>query len=68
MKKILIITVIIAVIAGGGFYMKSQKSNESKATEIEVTKVKNAEIIQKVNATGKIQPKTKVNIINYHRS
>jgi len=62
MKKTLIVTVIITILAGGGFYVKSQKNNEDKATEIEIAKVKNAEIIQKVNATGKIQPKTKVNI------
>jgi len=62
MKKIVIATVVIALLAAGGFYLKSQKSSENKATEIETTKVAHAKIIQKVNATGKIQPKTKVNI------
>jgi HlyD family secretion protein len=62
MKKIVIGTVIIALVVAGGFYIQAQKSNENKATEIETTKVAHAKIIQKVNATGKIQPKTKVNI------
>jgi HlyD family secretion protein len=62
MKKIVIATIVIALLVAGGFYVKSQKSNENKATEIETTKVAHAKIIQKVNATGKIQPKTKVNI------
>jgi HlyD family secretion protein len=62
MKKIIIITAVIALVAASGFYVKSQKNNEDTATEIETTKVAHAQIIQKVNATGKIQPKTKVNI------
>ena len=62
MKKIVIATVVIALVAAGGFYLQSQNSNEDKATEIETTKVAYEKIIQKVNATGKIQPKTKVNI------
>jgi len=62
MKKIVIATIVIALLVAGGFYVKSQKGNENKATEIETTKVTHAKIIQKVNATGKIQPKTKVNI------
>ena len=62
MKKIVIATVVIALVSAGGFYIKSQNSNEDKATEIETTKVAYEKIIQKVNATGKIQPKTKVNI------
>ncbi|MCJ8320050.1 MAG: efflux RND transporter periplasmic adaptor subunit [Colwellia sp.] len=62
MKKILIVTAVVALLAASGFYVKSQKGNENKATEIETVKVSLAEIIQKVNATGKIQPKTQVNI------
>lgn len=62
MKKIVIVTVVIALLAASGFYINAQKDNENKATEIETTKVAHAKIIQKVNATGKIQPKTKVNI------
>jgi len=62
MKKIVIATVVIALVVAGGFYLKFQNSNEDKATEIETTKVAYEKIIQKVNATGKIQPKTKVNI------
>ena len=62
MKKIVIATVVIALVAAGGVYLQSQNSNEDKATESETTKVAYEKIIQKVNATGKIQPKTKENI------
>jgi len=62
MKKILIVTVVIALLAASGFYVQSKKGNENKATEVETVKASLAKIIQKVNATGKIQPKTQVNI------
>ena len=62
MKKPLIITLIIAIIASTGFYFKSTSGDEIKATPVELTQVAKNKIIQKVNATGKIQPKTKINI------
>ncbi len=61
MKKVVIIVIAIVVVAGG-FYLSSNKNGEKKATEVEVTAVSKAEIVQIVNATGKIQPKTKINI------
>ena len=61
MKKI-IISVIVLVIIATGFYIKSNNSSDDKAIIVELTKVKKAKIIQKVNATGKIQPKTQINI------
>lgn len=63
MKKIIIISVVLVAIAGAtGFYLNSQDNGKQKGQAIEVSKVSKAEIIQKVNATGKIQPKTKINI------
>jgi len=62
MKKSVIVTVVIALFVASGFYINSQTNNKDKTTEIETTKVAHAKIVQKVNATGKIQSKTKVNI------
>jgi len=63
MKKIIIISLVIVAVAGAtGFYFKSKEGGKAKGQKIEVTQVTKAEIIQKVNATGKIQPKTKINI------
>jgi HlyD family secretion protein len=63
MKKrtlvILLAAVAIAVGAGGWVAMKGKKD---KGQEVEVTAAKRAEIVQKVNGTGKIQPNTEVNI------
>ncbi len=61
MKKIIISLIVVAVVAAG-FFMNSNGTDKPKATPIEVTEVAKAEIIQKVNATGKIQPKTQINI------
>jgi len=63
MKKIIIISFVLVAVAGAtGFYLKSNGESQAKGQTIEVTKVSKQEIIQKVNATGKIQPKTKINI------
>lgn len=63
MKKrtliILLAAVAIAVGAGGWVAMKGK---DDKGQEVEVTPAKRAEIVQKVNGTGKIQPNTEVNI------
>ncbi|MCP4271517.1 MAG: efflux RND transporter periplasmic adaptor subunit [Gammaproteobacteria bacterium] len=62
MKKTIIITIVVVIIAATGFYLKSRSNNKQEAMKVELTEVKKAEIIQKVNATGKIQPKTQINI------
>jgi hypothetical protein len=38
------------------------RGKDDKAQEVELTRIKRAEIVQKVNGTGKIQPNTEVNI------
>jgi len=62
MKKVIIGLVIIAVVGAAGFYVKSKGSTKQKGKLIEISQVKKAKIVQKVTATGKIQPKTKINI------
>jgi HlyD family secretion protein len=61
-KRNIVIIIVAAVIAlgGGGFAMMHGK--DDKTLEVEVTPVKRAKIVQKVNGTGKIQPNTEVKI------
>jgi HlyD family secretion protein len=59
-KRVLIIAgavVLLAVISG-----MAMKSRGSKPPEVQTAKVSRQKIVQKVSATGKIQPKTKVEI------
>jgi HlyD family secretion protein len=58
--KIIVAVVLIAVVAVGAFTVLNKE--EKKGIEIETEQVATAKIVQKVNATGKIQPKTQVNI------
>lgn len=63
MKKrtwIVLAAVALVVVATGGFLM--MKGKQPKAEEIETAVAKRAEIVQKVNGTGKIQPNTEINI------
>tara|TARA_R110002153_G_scaffold192633_1_gene345923 strand:+ start:14252 stop:15472 length:1221 start_codon:yes stop_codon:yes gene_type:complete len=57
-----IITGVIILAIAGVVIFQLTKKEENKGIEVEIAKVELATIIQKVNATGKIQPKTKVNI------
>lgn len=61
MKKRYIVlgVIVIAGAIAGGIAMKMGKE---ELPEVETTKVERAEIIQKVNATGKIQPDTQIKI------
>ena len=59
-KRYIILGVgVLAVIVAGGL---SMRSGGEKAPEVQTTQVEKAKIVQKVNATGKIQPKTQVKI------
>ena len=61
MKKryiVLGVVVLAGAIAGG----ISMKNRGEEAPEVQTTMVERAQIVQKVNATGKIQPKTQVKI------
>ena len=59
-RNIIIIAVAVLIALGAGGFMMRGKGD--KALEVEVTPVKRAKIVQKVNGTGKIQPNTEVNI------
>jgi HlyD family secretion protein len=59
-KRYLVLgAVVIAAAVAGGLAMKNRGE---ELPEVQTTRVERAQIIQKVNATGKIQPKTQVNI------
>ncbi|WP_416305545.1 efflux RND transporter periplasmic adaptor subunit [Neptunicella sp. SCSIO 80796] len=60
--KTKIVSGIILVIVAAGLYFGLAGKKENKGQEVEVDKVKLAQIVQKVNGTGKIQPKTQINI------
>ena len=51
------VLVLIAVVTG-----MAMKNKGKKAPEVQTAKVTRQKIVQKVTATGKIQPKTKVEI------
>ena len=60
-KRVLIAAGVVLLIAlvGG---MVAMNGRGKKAPEVQTSKVVRQKIVQKVNATGKIQPKTKVDI------
>jgi HlyD family secretion protein len=60
-KRVLIVAGVVLLIAlvGG---MVAMNGRGKKAPEVQTSKVVRQKIVQKVNATGKIQPKTKVDI------
>ncbi len=63
MKKrtvIVVAGIVVLALGAGGFAVK--RGQGDKAQEVEVTPVKRAQIVQKVNGTGKIQPNTEINI------
>src|SRR6478735_116705 len=63
MKKrtwIALAAVSVIVVGTGGFL--ALKGKQPKAEEIETAVAKRAQIVQKVNGTGKIQPNTEINI------
>lgn len=60
--KTKIITGIVVVVIAVGAYFALAGKKEDKGIEVEVEPVKLAQIVQKVNGTGKIQPKTQINI------
>jgi HlyD family secretion protein len=61
MKKRYIV-LAAAILAGAVVGGISIKKRGEKAPEVQTTLVKRAQIVQKVSASGKIQPKTQVNI------
>jgi HlyD family secretion protein len=59
-KKLWIVIILILLVgASVAFYVSK---NRHKVTEVQVDKVKRQQLISRVNASGKIQPKKKVDI------
>ena len=50
------------VVVAGVVAVVAARGNQNKALEVQTGKVARQEIVQKVNATGKIQPKTQIKI------
>lgn len=62
-KTAIIVSIIIVVFAAIGIYLIDKNLNDkNKSTEVEVATLATGEIIQKVSATGKIQPEIEVKI------
>jgi HlyD family secretion protein len=61
-KRTLIIIAIAVAIALGAGGFAAMRGKGDQLQEVEVTPVKRAKNVQKVNGTGKIQPNTEVNI------
>ncbi len=62
MKRVLIIAGIILALALVGFSLFRSKSKDSDGIEVELAEVSRTTVVETVNATGRIQPETQVNI------
>ena len=60
-RNLIIIGAGLVLVLGGAGYA-AMKGKADKAVAVDVTPVKRAKIVQKVNGTGKIQPNTEINI------
>lgn len=61
-KKRLLIGAAIVVVVGGVVGGMALRGGNDKALEVQTAKVDRQKIVQKVNANGKIQPKTQVKV------
>lgn len=59
-KKWIVLTLAVLVLSGSGFAVMKNKNKDLQ--EVQTDTVTTREIIRKVNATGKIKPKTQVKI------
>ena len=62
MKRNLIIASIVLVLIVLGWVSFRSKSSDSDGVEVELEKVSRMTVVETVNATGRIQPETQVNI------
>lgn len=62
MKKKTMIIAAVAVIAAAAIAVAVVKSRGEKPTEVQTAEASPQTVVQKVNATGKVQPKTQVKI------
>lgn len=61
-KKPILIGAAIVVVAGGVIAALAMRGGGEEALQVQTAKVSRQKIVQKVNGTGKIQPKTQVKI------
>ncbi len=61
-KKLIIGTLVVVAIASIVIPLALKNNSDSEALEVQTAKVEKQEVVQTVTATGRIQPKTKVNI------
>jgi len=62
MKKKTIIITAVAVIAAAAIAVAVVKARGEKPLEVQTAQASRQQVVQKVNATGKVQPKTQVKI------
>ncbi|MEO5617196.1 MAG: efflux RND transporter periplasmic adaptor subunit [Candidatus Eisenbacteria bacterium] len=60
-RKVLWVGAALVLVAGVGVVIAA-RGREGKGLEVQTAKVSRQEIVQKVNATGKIQPRTQIKI------
>ncbi len=61
MKIILLVLLVAVIVAGGGIALQ-MRSGDPPGVEVQTEPLGRMEIVQTVTATGRIQPKTQVNI------
>ena len=61
-KKKILIGAGIVVAVGVGFATLAMRGRGDQSIQVQTAKVSRQKIVQKVNGTGKIQPKTQVKI------
>ena len=61
-RKPLLIGAAVVVVVGGVIGVVALRGGDDKALEVQTAKVDRQKIVQKVTATGKIQPKTQVKV------
>ena len=62
MKKPLVILAVVAVVGGGAFAFFKLRNRGPEGVEVEVAPVAETTVVETVDATGRIQPRTQVNI------
>ena len=62
MKKVLLGLLLVIVLAGAGFAFLRMRDDGPQGIEIQSESVGRTEIVQTITATGRIQPKTQINI------
>ena len=62
MKKTLVILAVVVVLGGGGLLLFRLQNGGPEGVEVEIEPVARMTVVETVDATGRIQPKTQVNI------